>query len=91
MIQLTIDDFMDIFHANTEAVLINGKMEIVLRDTSFKSVAEKLIERSEIKDPHETSNVKCDLCGHSWVAVRPLGVEKLECPNCGNMVNFENI
>lgn len=42
-------------------------------------------------DPHEVSTVECDLCSHQWVAVRPLGLEKLECPNCGNMVYFENI
>lgn len=45
-----------------------------------------------IKDqPHEVSNVKCDICGYQWVAVRPEGLTKLECPNCGNMVQFENI
>lgn len=43
------------------------------------------------KDPHEVSTVKCDLCAKEWVAVRPEDVEKLECPNCGNMVHFENI
>ena len=41
--------------------------------------------------PHEVSKVKCDLCNHEWVAVRPEGLIKLECPNCGNMVYFENI
>ena len=39
----------------------------------------------------EVSKVKCDLCGHEWVAVRPEGVLRLECPNCGNIANFENI
>lgn len=42
-------------------------------------------------DPHEVSKVKCDLCGFGWIAVRPEGLEKLECPNCANMVYFENI
>jgi hypothetical protein len=42
-------------------------------------------------DPHESSAVKCDLCGHEWVAVRPAGLTKLECPNCGNIGYFENI
>ena len=41
--------------------------------------------------PYETSLVQCDLCSHQWVAVRPAGLIKLECPNCGNMVNFTNI
>lgn len=42
-------------------------------------------------NPHEVSTVKCDLCSHEWVAVRPEGLDELECPNCSNMVNFENI
>lgn len=41
--------------------------------------------------PHEVSKVKCDLCGYEWIAVRPEGVEKLECPNCNNIGYFENI
>jgi hypothetical protein len=40
---------------------------------------------------HEVSKVKCDLCGKEWVAVRPEGLTKLECPDCGNMANFENV
>jgi len=43
------------------------------------------------KDPHEVSTVKCDLCTKEWVAVRPEGLTQLECPNCGNMVHFENV
>lgn len=42
-------------------------------------------------DPHEVSKVKCDLCGHEWIAVRPEGLVKLECPNCNNLVSFENV
>lgn len=42
-------------------------------------------------EPHEVSTVKCDLCGFEWVAVRPLGLDKLECKQCRNMVHFENI
>lgn len=42
-------------------------------------------------DPHEISHVKCDVCQHRWVAVRPKGVEKLECPNCSGFVYFENV
>jgi len=45
----------------------------------------------EKKDPHETSLVKCDICSHTWVAVRPLDTPKLECPNCHNICNFSNI
>ena len=46
---------------------------------------------SSSADPHEVSKVRCDLCGYEWIAVRPLGVEKLECKQCGNISNFENI
>lgn len=41
--------------------------------------------------PTEVSTVKCDLCSKEWVAVRPEGLIKLECPNCGNMVHFYNV
>lgn len=33
-------------------------------------------------------NVQCDICTHTWMAVRPEGLKTLECPNCGNMVRF---
>jgi transposase len=42
------------------------------------------------KDPHEVSKVKCHVCSHSWVAVRPVGLTELECPNCGRLCSFEN-
>lgn len=42
-------------------------------------------------DPHEVSKVQCDLCNYQWIAVRPEGLTKLECPNCSNMVQFENV
>lgn len=44
-----------------------------------------------LKDPHEVSKVKCGLCNHEWIAVRPEGIEKLECPNCHNISHFENL
>ena len=43
------------------------------------------------EEKYEVSKVKCDLCSYEWVAVRPLGLTKLECSNCKNMVYFENI
>lgn len=42
-------------------------------------------------DPHEASKVECGLCGHTWIAVRPQGLTELQCPNCKNMTQFENI
>jgi hypothetical protein len=46
---------------------------------------------AEADEPHEFSQVKCDLCGKEWVAVRPEGVDKLQCPSCNNTVFFENL
>lgn len=43
------------------------------------------------EEKYEYSLVQCDLCGHKWVAVRPINTPKLECPNCGNVGYFENI
>jgi len=43
------------------------------------------------KETWSSGMVKCDLCSNTWVAVRPTGIEKLECPNCENMVNFEEV
>jgi DNA-directed RNA polymerase subunit RPC12/RpoP len=37
------------------------------------------------------SEVECDLCSHKWVAVFLAECERLECPNCGNMVTYEVI
>ena len=35
------------------------------------------------------SKVECDICTHEWIAVFPAECEKLECPNCHNMVEYE--
>lgn len=31
--------------------------------------------------------VECSICTHEWIAVRPLGTDEVECPNCGNMTD----
>ena len=33
--------------------------------------------------------VKCDLCGHKWVAVHHIESDRLECPRCHNMTIFD--
>lgn len=39
-----------------------------------------------------TSNqIKCDLCSHKWTAVYPVELDRIECPNCNNMVMFEKL
>ena len=51
-----------------------------------------MIEEEEEDDElYETSMVRCDLCGYEWVAVRPSGIEKLQCPQCLYLARFENI
>jgi hypothetical protein len=51
------------------------------------------IPYNELKqyDPHEASMVSCDICTHEWVAVRPAGLTKLQCPNCLKVAHFENV
>lgn len=36
----------------------------------------------EEQSPHASGPAQCLGCGHRWVAVAPLGVTALECPNC---------
>lgn len=36
------------------------------------------------RSPHKTGKVCCKTCGHSWVAIAPLGMHELECPSCGS-------
>lgn len=50
--------------------------------------AEEIINESN--NPHQVSKVKCDICGYGWIAVRPQGLIKLECPQCGCLGLFEN-
>lgn len=33
--------------------------------------------------------IQCDLCNHKWTSVYPNELDRLECPNCSNMVMFE--
>lgn len=35
--------------------------------------------------PHRADNALCLDCGKPWVAVAPVGAERLECPSCGTM------
>jgi hypothetical protein len=38
-----------------------------------------------------THNVKCDLCGNEWIAMYPLGLPKLQCPECSKLTGFKVI
>ena len=46
--------------------------------------------QQEIKK-YQASYVKCDICGYKWTAVRPEGTKTLECANCKQNCNFENL
>lgn len=67
---------------------IRGKIALALRQYNGSLPHGVNIEE---KEPHEVSTAKCNLCGKEWVAVRPKGLTELECPNCKNMVQFENV
>jgi hypothetical protein len=45
--------------------------------------------------PHDARYVVCMKCAKDWVAVAPVGVKNLECPECGEMsgeeVNYHDV
>jgi len=43
----------------------------------------------EICELYTTSEVKCEKCGHVWVAIHPFST-LLECPNCYNVVGVNS-
>ena len=57
-----------------------------IRMDDLVNEAESII--SEPDTHHDVSIVICDLCGCEWVAVRPTGVTKLQCPNCDKLSTF---
>jgi len=78
---VTVEDIMQMLEDDLQYI----REETLLLD------AENIISAPiDLIDPHEVSKVKCDVCGYVWVAVRPLGVYKLECPKCGGVNSFEN-
>lgn len=44
--------------------------------------------------PHDTGYVVCMSCAHDWVGAFPVGVNRFECPKCGEMhgeiVNYKD-
>ena len=83
---------------------MNEKEKIIevlkeFQQTDYKrggvSIAPEMYEAISIKickvlfdDRYTSSLVECSLCSHIWTAVRPIDVEQLECPNCGNICDF---
>lgn len=45
----------------------------------------------EQKASWNAEHVQCDLCSHKWVGVYPEDLDRIECPNCNNMVMFEKL
>lgn len=43
-----------------------------------------VVEISDYK-PHASGESKCLACGYKWVAVAPVGVVELKCPECETM------
>ena len=81
--------YIRIFHQKPDLETILQWLE---SDLEFLSQGDAVEAVKDIinSDPHEVSQVECDVCQHKWIAVRPQGLEKLECPNCGGMVGFED-
>lgn len=81
---------------NEITILIDGnefnKIVVAAKLATYKKYKtlglDKAILKSEL---WESSKVKCDLCNREWIAVRPEGIDRLECPNCHNIASFENI
>jgi hypothetical protein len=51
----------------------------------INDLVEYLPEYDEWAKEWCADKVKCDLCGHGWVAVYHVDSDHLECPNCHNM------
>lgn len=41
-----------------------------------------VVEFKKPSEPHGSGEALCIGCGHTWVAVAPIGVTRFECPNC---------
>jgi len=48
-------------------------------------------KEEEYKGKWEVSFVRCDICRHRWIACRPAGLDRLECPHCSAIATFEDI
>lgn len=60
-----------------------------LEKITYSRMVEMLNEKaSEPEGLWATGYVKCDLCTHEWVAVRPSETKELECPNCQTLGAF---
>jgi formate dehydrogenase maturation protein FdhE len=51
----------------------------------------KKMKQENDEDGWIAEYVQCDLCSHKWTAVYLAKLIRLECPNCTNMVIFDNL
>jgi hypothetical protein len=64
-----------------------GITKIDLEDlASYIPEYENYLEENE--EGWTADYIKCDLCSHKCVCVYPEELDRLECPNCNNMVMF---
>lgn len=81
-----LNSLFDMFNNSEENLWHDRNHKVVIEfDLETPLIIELILDRIE---PHEASKVKCDLCGKEWVAVRPEGLIKLECPNCSGINYF---
>jgi DNA-directed RNA polymerase subunit RPC12/RpoP len=67
-----------------------GITKIYLEDlVSYIPEYEQYLEDNE--KGWTANHIQCDLCSHKWVAVYPADLERIECPECNNMVMFEKL
>lgn len=60
-----------------------------LEQITYSRMVEMLNEKAaEPENLWASGYVRCDLCTHEWIAVRPSEVKALECPNCSNLGPF---
>lgn len=45
----------------------------------------------EEKTNWTANHIQCDLCNHKWTSVYPEELDRIQCPNCDNMVTFEKL
>ena len=67
-----------------------GITKIDLKDlVSYIPEYEQYLEDNE--EGWTADYVQCDLCSHKQTAVYPAELDRIECPECSNMVMFEKL
>jgi len=80
------DRLLDLFYSQSIVIDYKSKKTGIFSDNFEKLIDKILNEQPE--DEFMGGQIKCDLCGHDWVGVFYKESDKLECPNCGRMVNY---